>query len=43
MVALANNYFRFSECVNEFYSEKFAPQLAEKTKDAYDKIVNNYK
>ena len=55
MVALGNNYFKFSEFVTEFYSEKFAPltdkkkdggdrkDLSEKTKEAYEKIVKSYK
>ena len=37
MVALANNYFKFKDFVNDFYNEKFGPSLAHKKNDG-DKI-----
>ncbi len=39
---MANNYFRFSITVDQFYNEKFK-DLQEKTKENYDKLKTDYK
>jgi hypothetical protein len=43
MVGIANNYFEFKRCVAELYSEKFKKMLVDRTEDAYNQLVNNYK
>lgn len=42
MIGLANNYFCFQDYVKEFYTSKFQ-ELAEKTQEYYDKIINSYR
>jgi len=42
MIGLANNYFCFQDYVKEFYTGKFQ-ELAEKTQEYYDKIINSYR
>lgn len=42
MAGLANNYFRFSDLVNDFYKDKFLT-LHEKSKDSFDACIKNYR
>lgn len=42
LIAIANNYFKVSKEIDEFYSSKFA-QLKEKTKENYDKLKDDYR
>ena len=42
MAGLANNYFRFSDLVNDFYKDKFLT-LHEKSKDSFDSCIKNYR
>jgi hypothetical protein len=43
LVGIANNYFAFKDYIKEFYHEKFEEQLKQKTEEAYDKIIDNYR
>ena len=42
MAGLANDYFRFSDLINEFYKDKLF-SLSEKTKEAYEHCIKNYR
>lgn len=38
MIAIANNYFKFQEFVEDFYAEKLEKDLVLSTRDEYENL-----